>query len=265
MCHQDTISKSFKYHDFDNVYHVIHTNLSEAKINRKTRWLSRLIAKVNLHLLYRNLKCISVSDGIRTDLQKSFKLENIKTIYNAVDVQQITTASQQSSHHPNGDYFIHVGNFTKAKRHDRLISAYQHSEIQTPLIMIGGESALSAAAARQIENLGLQKRALIHGFETNPYPWIANSKGLILASDFEGFGIVLAEAIALGVPIISTNCNSGPSEIVAGNSHCLADLTEESLSSKIRELDNDPDKFKVSLDKKFTLSCMVEEYYKLCE
>jgi glycosyltransferase involved in cell wall biosynthesis len=156
-----------------------------------------------------------------------------------------------------------VGNFTPAKRHDRLISAYHKAKISTPLLLVGAESNLMFQAKEQVKKLGLEDRVIFTGFVTNPYPLILNAKGLILSSDFEGMPMILIEASCLDTPIVSTACNSGPSEIVGEMKHCLSLLTVEDLSSKISKLDANPEQFKIPFNQKFSLENMVNQYFEL--
>jgi len=79
-----------------------------------------------------------------------------------------------------------------------------------------------------INELNLGTQVILPGYQKNPYPWIANAKLLVLSSDFEGFGRVLAESLILNTPAISTDCPSGPAEILAGPLQMFLSLPEDS-------------------------------------
>jgi glycosyltransferase involved in cell wall biosynthesis len=65
-----------------------------------------------------------------------------------------------------------------------------------------------------IEARGLGQRVTVAGFQPNPYPWIAGADLLVLCSDHEGLPNVIIEALAVGTPVVSTDCPSGPREIL---------------------------------------------------
>ena len=98
-----------------------------------------------------------------------------------------------------------------------------------------------------IKELGLEADVELLGHRQNPYAFMARSAVFTLSSSWEGFGNVLVEAMALGIPIVSTNCESGPFEILAGgkyghltpvgNSKAMADAILKVLSGDQKPID----------------------------
>jgi glycosyltransferase involved in cell wall biosynthesis len=109
-----------------------------------------------------------------------------------------------------------VGRFVAQKRIDRLIQAFAaavHRGLDANLILLG-QGPLQHKLQRLADELGIKSRVFFAGFQPNPYPYIKAASALVMSSDYEGFGMVLLEAMALGTPVISTDCPSGPREIL---------------------------------------------------
>ncbi len=81
--------------------------------------------------------------------------------------------------------------------------------------MILGEGEDRPGLEALVRELGLENDVALLGFAENPYAYMANASVFALSSVFEGFGNVVAEAIAAGTPVVSTDCESGPAEILA--------------------------------------------------
>jgi len=175
----------------------------------------KLLYRAFLKALYKNENLITVSEGVKEDLL-SFGInpKTVKKIYNPFDFFYIR---EQSKAYPveEQEYVLHVGNFTPVKRYDVLINAYYQSNIKSKLLLLGDHSRESGPLVKKlIDSLDLKERVILKGFQPNPFPYIKNARALILSSDQEGFGMVLVEALILGTPVVSTNCTSGPSEIL---------------------------------------------------
>jgi glycosyltransferase involved in cell wall biosynthesis len=265
ICHLDTISKVMKFSKFINIYHVIHSNLSHNKLKGKSKF-NQILKKFNLWNLYRKLSVICVSEGIERDLNTNFKINNTQVIYNGISTEGLINLSQEFLAPPKKNFFLHVGNFTEAKRQDRLVQAYIDSNIKnTDLVLLGEHTKLTDKTLELLnEYPEVATRVHMPGYVANPYPWIAHSSGLILSSDFEGLGMVLIEATALGIPTISTDCESGPSEIFGdSHKHCLCELSVSSLKDKIIQLEKDKNKFKAKLKDDFKSEVMCLKYCSL--
>lgn len=145
------------------------------------------------------------------------------------------------THPPPPGYLVHVGRFKKAKDHITLIRAYAASQRRVPLVLVGTgpeqDDCRALASA-----LGVADQVVFVGFQPNPYPYIAHALGMVLSSRFEGFGLVIGEAQALGIPVISTDCNSGPRELLPP--HCLVPVGDVSaLAEKMDMLTAHPETF----------------------
>jgi glycosyltransferase involved in cell wall biosynthesis len=166
--------------------------------------------------LYGNQNIIAVSQGVAADLRDALGIQNarIVTVYNPFDLDEIRRlASMPEPALPTEPYIIHAGRFVRQKRHDVLLDAYAAADLRHMLVLL---TKPSAELNTLITSKGLSGRVIIAGFQKNPFPWYANAAALVLSSDFEGFPNALVEALACGTPVVSTDCPSGPSEILTG-------------------------------------------------
>ena len=201
-----------------NIYHCVHS--AETKSYKgfvgffKKRW-----RKVKYKKLYSHKNLITVSKGLEAYILESIqaKPKSIQTIYNPFDFEEIRCLAKESVNEiPDFPYLIHVGRLDMvSKRHDILLNAYKQADIPYKLVLLGdGDDKVKIETL--IQELGLQSKILFHGYTDNPYVWLKHAELLVFSSDFEGFGRVLAESLIVGTPVVSTDCPSGPSEILTG-------------------------------------------------
>lgn len=167
--------------------------------------------------LYQNANLIAVSEGVRDDLRHYFRLDRaqIEQIYNPFDVKSIDAlAAQPEPDLPEVPYVLHVGRFAAQKRHDLLFEAWRGVAPAYKLVLLTQPSEKLEAL---IDACGLRSRVTVAGFRKNPYPWIRNARLLVLCSDREGMPNVLVEALVCGTPIVSTDCPSGPRELLSNS------------------------------------------------
>ena len=165
-------------------------------------------------------KVIAVSDGVADDLAQTFGVPRNKliSIANPIDVEAIETkAAAETTYAPGGDYILAAGRLVKSKNFALLIRAFAQAGLSEKLVILGegGERSALEALAREC---GVADRVALPGFVANPYPLMRGAKLFVLSSNDEGFPNALVEAMALGAPVVATNCASGPSEILAETS-----------------------------------------------
>lgn len=158
------------------------------------------------------------SVGIKSHLVKVFNLkqERIKIIYNPIDLFKIDKLEKEGlDNDALGKYILAVGRLTKQKGYPYLLRAYSliYKGIKEKLVILG-EGEDEKKLRQLAKDLGIQERILFLGFQNNPYKFMKNASVFILSSLWEAFAIVIVEAMACGVPAISTDCPSGPSEII---------------------------------------------------
>lgn len=166
--------------------------------------------------LYDGKNLVAVSDGVAADLRDTlgFRRANIVRIYNGFDLDAIRKASLEPAPLlPREPFALHVGRFMPQKRHDLLLEAWKASGIPMKLVLL---THPSAGLERLIAERRLQSQVTIAGFQANPYPWMRAAEMLVLSSDREGMPNVLVEALACGTRVVSTDCPSGPREVLRG-------------------------------------------------
>jgi N-acetylgalactosamine-N,N'-diacetylbacillosaminyl-diphospho-undecaprenol 4-alpha-N-acetylgalactosaminyltransferase len=121
--------------------------------------------------------------------------------------------------------FIHVGRYEPQKNHRLLVDSFVKANIPDSKLWLIGNGSGYAEIERHIQSLVLQKSIIQWGIQSNPFKFLARAHAFVLSSDYEGFPNVLLEAMACGLPVISTNCKSGPAELVSPEEEPIFDPT----------------------------------------
>ncbi len=195
-----------------DTYYIVHNTLSKYLSEKK---LSRLRGIKKLQKLYKDKNIIAISEGVKDDLLDVLKVRplSVQVIYNPFDVNEIEKKSEVPVTLPGKPYIVSVGHFYSRKRHDVLLKAFAKVKSDIQLVLLGSRGD-EEKIRRLAADLGIEERVLFAGWHDNPYPWIKHARMLILSSDQEGLGRVLVESLILGTPVISTDCPSGPREIL---------------------------------------------------
>jgi N-acetylgalactosamine-N,N'-diacetylbacillosaminyl-diphospho-undecaprenol 4-alpha-N-acetylgalactosaminyltransferase len=195
------------------------------ELNVKERFIAWFIA----WLYSRADKIVAVSEGVAKSLIKHTKVhrKQLIVIENPYNHGEIVRLAEQSTFNQE-EYIIAIGRLVKGKCFDLLIKAYQASGITAKLKILGqGPELLKLQSL--VEDLDLSDRVDFMGFVDNPYPIIKDAKFYVSASRREGFPNTMLESMILGKPVISTNCKSGPLDILNAGVHVVIPKNTYSL------------------------------------
>ena len=164
----------------------------------------------------------AVSKGVADDLIEAAKLstDQVQVIFNPIVTPHLFQKSKAILEHPwfqpgEPPVILGVGRLTGQKAFNVLIEAFARvRKSQQVRLLILGEGDERPILEAQIRNLGLEQDVDLPGFVANPYPYMAQAALFVLSSRWEGLPTVLVEAMSLGTPVISTDCPSGPREIL---------------------------------------------------
>ena len=205
----------------NSLVHFLNAKVGDARgfkrIVRKTRWLNKFRKTYGGHL-------VTVSKALQDELINTVGLKpaSITTIYNPFNFEQLRRLAAEPAATPTQPYIIYAARLTPRKRQDLLLRAYALADISLPLVLLGGVSGPEGVAyetelRKLAADLGITDRVIFEGFHQNPYPWVKKAALFAMSSDSEGLPTVLIESLIIGTPVVSTDCPTGPSEILTGN------------------------------------------------
>lgn len=197
-------------------------------ISQAQGWAARIIYAL-VPKLYRRVDCIiAVSQASGADLVSYANLpaSSVKVIYNPFELEHIQKCAAETIAHPwfapdQPPVVLGIGRLTAQKDFSNLIRAFARLRGEGRLLrlLILGEGELRSPLERLVGECGLTADDVqMPGFLTNPFSYLARCAVFVLSSRYEGLPGVLIEAMACGAPVISTDCPSGPREILEGGS-----------------------------------------------
>jgi len=226
----------------DRIIMTVHTTPSIDYKGIKGKIYKYLIGKY----FERADRIVTVSEGIKNDLILNYGLnkDKIQTIYNFVDTEMINTLALEplegefKALFGDGQTVITVGRLSEAKGQQHMIRAFGSVVKNVPdakLIIVGDGDRRNYLKGLVLD-LELSDRVFIIGSRDNPYKYMKNSDIFVLSSIYEGFGIVIIEAMACGLPVISTDCKSGPAEIITSKNGVLVPVPDGKMYSASEQL-----------------------------
>jgi glycosyltransferase involved in cell wall biosynthesis len=181
-------------------------------------WLRR---KVIGHA-YRNAdRVVALSSGVAEEITSLYGLNpsRVVTIPNPVTVSNIAARVSAAKAEPSpvpgaGPYVLAIGRLTRQKGFDRLIEAFAQLPGEDVRLVIVGEGEERAALTQLADKLGVAGRVTLAGYVPETERWLAHATVFALPSRWEGFGHVIVEAMASGVPVVAYDCPYGPRDIL---------------------------------------------------
>ena len=201
---------------------IEHCNLSEEFKKRSSFF--KLFQKISIKIFYKFAhEVITVSDGVKQDLlTKGVKSSKLSVIYNPIASSRNHLELDKSAEikkwlDSEKKKLISVGKLKKQKNFPNLvkaISSFKKNYSIDVKVLILGDGEERGQIESTINEEGLQGDILLPGWAKNPIPYLEKADLFILSSDFEGFGLVIAEALSVGLNVVATDCKSGPKEIL---------------------------------------------------
>jgi len=255
-----------------NKYSVIHNNLvasTSLEMSTRLTWISMLkrslIYRLLARVVYDRQHLIAISEGVKKGIESyGIKAASITIINNPFDFDIINKSSNEYNVEEK-NYIVTVGRFDRQKRQDIALSAFAKSGISGKIMFIGDHNNSYGSYVKGLAvELGMSDRVVFCGFVKNPYPFMKHAKALILSSDFEGLPTVLIEALYLGTPVASTDCDFGPREIMIEPLDCYLSETGNSsdLAAKIVAAVNSKE-VESALMLRFSSGSIVQKYMRL--
>ena len=221
-----------------SVHTPLGAHLREARFGRLIKWLLRWRCPRS--------RLVVPTDALAEELRRGFGARDVRVIPHGVDIERL---AERAAETPvglpvEGEFILACGRLTPAKDYPTLLRACaiaRDKGLRIPLVILG-DGELRDALHDQARQLDLDGAVHFLGHCDNPFAFMRRARFVVQASVWEGFGLVLLESMALGVPVISTDCPSGPAEVLGQGRYGLLVPTGDptALANAMLQLANSP-------------------------
>lgn len=252
---------------------TIHATLSQRwqEVSAPKRFLSRQLVRP---FYLRADAVVAVSKAAAEDLAKLVRIskDHIKVIYNPVVSKELFVKAREEPRLPwftpnDPPVILGIGRLCKAKDFETLLKAfYLVRQKRTARLVILGEGEMRQELEKLAKDLSIEQDVMMPGAVKNPFPYISRAAVFVLSSQHEGLPTVLIEALALGTPIVSTDCPSGPAEILENGKwgRLVPPGDPKAMANAIMEtLDEGKNPVPCEAWARFTIEASVKEYMKI--
>lgn len=213
--------------------------------------LHDLLLRVSMTMTYPRAELVAaVSAGSALDIARlaGMSLDKVAVLHNPVLARAMPNAAALAQADAlwgcaPGGRILAVGSFKPVKNYPLLFRAFAAMPRTEARLMLLGQGAGEGALRALVTELGLADRIIFAGFHADPSPYYATADQFVLSSNHEGLPTVLIEALSFGLPVVSTDCPSGPAEILengrwgklvpVGDAEALARAMDEALSAPV--------------------------------
>lgn len=181
-------------------------------------------------------KIVGVSKEICALLKSEYGFKNVYRIPNGLDFKSISESSLETLNQ-EGEYILAVGRlYNEIKQFDKLIEVYAKSNLikKDIKLIIVGDGPDKNELIKLVDKLNLNTHIIFTGLIKNPYKYMKHAKFQVLSSKLEGFPMVILESLALGTPVVSFDCKTGPSEMIKSGFNGF--LVENQNFEKLKEM-----------------------------
>ncbi|WP_160163395.1 glycosyltransferase [Haloferax elongans] len=234
------------------------------------------LMKVLARVFYPLSDCVvAVSQGVLDELRSEVGYRgNAEVVYNPIVSEQLLRDAEEPLEHPWFDsktpVVLGAGRLAPEKDFPTLIRAFDRlTEKRDARLVITGAGPERDTLEQLVKSRGLEESVEFAGFVDNVYKYMSNADVFVLSSLNEGFGMVIAEALACGTPVVSTDCPSGPAEILAdGKYGSLVPVGDaDQLSTAIDNMLANPTPEVVTRERAaaFSVESVIENYERVIE
>lgn len=222
---------------------VSHYSFSARWGDKKRTYVSRRLAQ-----LARYAAIAVITPAMRREAEPLFANLPVKVVDlpNVFDVTEIRRRASAQATLPSAPFIVSLARLDEGQKdHTTLLKAYAVLLARSPgigdLVLLGDGPDRSALEALAVQ-LGIERAVTFFGYCSNPFPMIKAARLLVLSSHYEGCPMVLSEAMALGTPVVSTDCPTGPHDLLDGGNAGLlvAPGDVNGLADAIETLVSDP-------------------------
>lgn len=257
---------------------VEHNHLSAAHRTEGASRARQRMVRFAIRALYTKADAlVGVSEDVARDVAARLPTaENVVVIENGIDVQRVRAgagATTDESEFVAGlarPVLVTAGRLVPQKGFSDLLEAFIRIRASAvgrdASLVILGDGPLRDDLECQARNLGVADAVHFRGFVENPWAAMARADVFVLSSHHEGLPLVLAEAVACGLPVVATDCESGPADILDGNARArlvpvgAPPAIAHAVGEVLREAGRTPP---VELAERFTVDAMAAGYLSL--